>query len=294
METRVLLSRPATHLAAAGIGLAFAMAARDARADVNACLDASEQGQVLRDRWKLIDARAKFVACARAECPSMVRSDCAKWLADVDERMPAVLVRARTAGGADLADVRTFVDDVPLADAASGHFVPIDPGPHAFRFERPGSAPVTQRVVIRERERDRILDVLFHDAGVSAAPPPVPAPLPAPPPASASASAPRATRPVPPLVFALAGVAAVGGGAFAYFASAAKHDVDQMRATCAPACSDGDVSHARTELIVANASLGVAVVSLAAATWLFLARPEVRVGASVEKNGAAVFVGRAF
>jgi hypothetical protein len=35
-------------------------------------------------------------------------------------------------------------------------------------------------------------------------------------------------------------------------------------------CSDSQVSHAKTELIVGDVSLGVAVVSASVATWLFL------------------------
>lgn len=258
-------------LAASAI-LFTATHARAAETTTNACLTASEEAQALRDEGKLLDARARLIACGRGECPAIVRTDCARWLEELSPRIPAFVVRARDASGADLVDVRTIVDGVPRASSSDGRAIEVDPGVHKVRFERPGSA-IEQTVVARERERDRIVDVVFDARPSAAAPRPVETP---------ATSAPD--RPIPVLSFVLAGVAVAGGASFAYFASAAKNDVDDMRATCAPSCPESDVSRARTELTVANVSLVVGVLALGGAVALYLTRPT-----RAPSTGAATF-----
>jgi hypothetical protein len=49
-------------------------------ADQAACLNASSQGQTLRDGHKLIAAREQFQLCANASCPGVVQKDCTMWL----------------------------------------------------------------------------------------------------------------------------------------------------------------------------------------------------------------------
>jgi hypothetical protein len=241
------------------LACALALGTASARADVKAdCVDASDQGQTSRDQGKLIDARARFAACVSDACPHVVRVDCAKWLADVDDRMPTILVRAKDRRGLDILDLRVTVDGAPIA--VDGRFVPIDPGVHTFRFEHEGSVPMEQRLLVREREKNRVLDVTLEDVRrlpdmpVYADPPPA--------------------RPFPVAAAIAAGVSLVGVAGFAYFGATAKSDLDHLRNTCEPSCAQSDVDSARTKWIVANVSIGVAVVAAGVAVWLFLTRPE--------------------
>src|SRR5690349_12130436 len=75
-----------------------------------ACVSASEQGQQLRDHAKLVDARDKFVQCARDECPSVVRKDCVQWLSEVTNSLPSVVLSAKDDAGQDVLEVRVTVD----------------------------------------------------------------------------------------------------------------------------------------------------------------------------------------
>jgi len=250
-------------LALVGLSGATTRAARaappgDTDAQKQACADASEQGQELRDQGKLLAARARFLACAAEACPPIVRKDCADWLTDLDERTPSIVLDARGPDGRDLTDVRVLEGAAVLAASLDGKAIPLDPGEHHLRYEWPFAPAVEERIVLREGERRRRLSVRFAAA---AAPPPPPAP-PLPPP-----------RPFPVAPLVLGGVALAGGAAFVGLAVSAQRDYDHLEATCAPRCTDDLIDPVRTKLILANVSLGVSVVSLGVATLLWFTRP---------------------
>ena len=118
------------------LAVASVLVARGALADEKAaCLDASSKGQTLRDQHKLVEARQQLRVCAAGGCPSVVQTDCAAWLADVEKAIPTVVLAAKNGAGADLFDVKVSVDGQPLASRLDGQALPLDPGPHAFRFE---------------------------------------------------------------------------------------------------------------------------------------------------------------
>jgi hypothetical protein len=234
-----------------------------ARADeTDACIQASDEGQVLRDKGKLIDARARFFACSREACPRIVRADCTAWLADADARIPTVVLGAQDGLGHDLADVQVTMDGAPFTEQLDGRAIPVDPGRHVFVFRRAGpSGPlsVSMTSILREGELRRPLTARFE--GPVRVPPP--------------SGEPR--RPLAPGAVAaaavLGGVAVTGGAVFAYLAATAKSQADHLRATCAPGCNPADVDAIRTRLIVANVSLGVGIASVAAGVSVILWGP---------------------
>lgn len=246
--------------------LAFSAATRDAFADEEdtatkekeACVDASERGQEARDARRLIEARALFTACAKETCPVPVRQDCGQWLGDVDKRLPSVVISARDAEGHDVVDVRVLVDGRLFQPRLDGRSVPLDPGEHVFRYEPASGAPIEERVLVREGEPTRLLTVKVAGGGAPAESPPA--------------------RPVPWPTFVLGGVALLGAGSFALFASGAKSDLSELRETCGrtQSCAQADVDAVDRDLLIANVSLGVGVVALAGAVWFFLQRPEVQ------------------
>lgn len=84
------------------------------------CLDAATKGQRLRDAHKLLDARVQLRICAAAECPAVVQSDCAHWLAEVEHALPSIVITARNGAGADLVEVTVSVDGQPLMSRLDG------------------------------------------------------------------------------------------------------------------------------------------------------------------------------
>jgi hypothetical protein len=256
-----LVSRLAVSGVAA-LGVILPTVARAApQTTKQACVAASTDGQALRDSGKLRDAREKLLACSRDQCPAIVRKYCSEWLADVEKRIPSVVFRVQAADAGDGADVTdaTVTVDGGTPHPIDGAAMPVDPGEHAVRFDHPGDPPVEMRVVVAEGEKNRIVTARFAP---KAAPSPTPETPPEPEPVKTG---------VPALAIVLGSVGVLGGAGFAFFGISAKNDLDHLRQTCAPYCSSSDLDAARQKALFADLSLGLGVVALGAATWVFLA-----------------------
>jgi hypothetical protein len=228
------------------------------------CPTASEQGQKLRDQGKIIRAREMFLVCARATCPSVVRKDCAKWLPEVEETLPTVVFEAHDGQGADVAAVKVSVDGDQVAASLDGKPVPVDPGQHVFKYETQGATPVTQTIVVRSGEKNRLLKVDFP-------PPPGQALTPKTPKITPDTASPRPAKSGPPvLAFVLGGVGVLAIGSFAFFGITGKSDLSDLKSSCAPYCDPGKLDDAKTKLLVADLSLGVGILALGGATIVFL------------------------
>jgi hypothetical protein len=214
-----------------------------------ACLWSYEQGQRLRDRGKLIETREKLLVCAQDVCPELARKDCERWLREVEASTPSVVVRARDPDGHDAVDVQVWVDGAPFLRRLDGRVRALDPGVHFLRYEMSGGKAVQERIVVVEGEKNRILLVDFAKDATE------------PPTGSAG-------RPVTPYIFA--GIGVVGLAGFAYFAASGLSERSDLQRTCYPSCSEADVDHARSKLVIGDISLAVGLASAGVATWLFL------------------------
>ncbi|WP_437729129.1 hypothetical protein [Sorangium sp. So ce861] len=298
-------ARPARPLALAlalAVATAAALALTGARAHAQphkrACAAAYERAQGLRRDGKLLAAREALIACSQPTCPAAAVADCGPWLAEVEKSLPTVVIAARDAHGRERLDVRVLVDGRPLAAALDGKALPVDPGPHTFRYEPASGPAVEERVLIREGEKNRAITVILGASSAGAPPatptPAAPAASPASPaspaasPASpalaaasparpAAPSAPPAAPPeepaVPGLVWASGALGAAGLAVFAVAGALSLSAEADLRATCAPRCPGDDVRAIRVQHAIADVGLGVGVLALGAATWLYLARP---------------------
>lgn len=201
------------------------------------------------------------MGCASERCPGVVRKDCADWLAAVEARLPSISIHARDAAGRDLTEVRVSEGGRLLVERLDGRSIALDPGARTFRFSAPGAPDVTLELLLREGEKDRLVDVVLGAAAPSAS------------------AGPRGTGPldnasgqgsfhVPVAAWALAGGSVLAFGAMTGFGLSAQAAVDAMRASCAPTCSHARVDGARRDMILANVALGAAVAALGAATLL--------------------------
>lgn len=154
---------------AASLVLTSALASSPASADVQACLGASEKGQRARAAGRLREARDLFLVCGNESCPAMVRRDCAQWQSEVITMLPSVVFGAKDKQGRDLFDVTVSMDGETLLKKLDGKSVNVDPGPHTFTFEVAGAAPVTERALVKEGEKTRVVTVTFSESGGTAA-----------------------------------------------------------------------------------------------------------------------------
>jgi hypothetical protein len=288
VKPNALLRAPVGIAAIAAITALSSAAPARADGTKRACVAASSEGQALRDAAKLLEAHGRFVACARDECPAVVRKYCLEWLADVERRQPTVIFRAQTAEGSDMTGAQISIDGT-LEPHALGTPIPLNPGEHTVHAEHAGMNPVDIRVAIIDGEKGRVVPIRFAPIAVAA-------PL-----APVVVARPETARGVSPLTVIFAGLGVVGVGGFAGFGLKAQSDLSNLRETCAPYCSSSALDSVKREALVADISLGVGVVALGVAAYTLFARhdpPAIEKGATIDvrpvAGGALAQVGARF
>jgi hypothetical protein len=244
-------------LVAASFAIAASVVGAEARAaDVQQCLAASEKGQRARASGRLREARDAFQTCGEAACPAIVRNDCTRWQAEIVSSLPSLVFGARDAKGHDLFDVAVSIDGEPVAKKLDGKAVPIDPGPHTFRFEAAGYAPVTEKALVKEGEKARIIDVTLTEAAPAPAPAPTAAPAPRPIEATPSqkvegawnAPKPRGGHTVYPWIVVGVGVAGIAAGVVVVVTSPTRPDnCSKASQTCKRLPGESDEDFARDQ-----------------------------------------------
>lgn len=251
-----------------------------------ACLAASDQGQRSRASGKLTEAKEKFAICAREVCPPVVRQDCAGWQDEVAKSLPTVNVGVRDQDGHDLLDVRISVDGQLVTEHLDGKSFPVDPGTHVFRAEDGTHPPVEERVLVKEGEKSRSINLRIVTTPVKSVATPGANPQDTPPPASDRTSS-RS-----PLPFVLIGVGAaafgtglalhfVGKGSFPENCRPDPTKVEGRDGTCSPTPEDpgGEKSgeDAMSAVNLRNAgtalALGGGAVFLGGLVWFFVDTP---------------------
>jgi len=230
---------------------------------VDACIDAADRAQALRDQGHLLEARRGFLTCAAGSCPSPIRKDCGRWHEEVSALVPSIVPRARDASGKDLTDATVDVDGAPVP--IDGRPFELDPGRHELAWKR-GTEVLTETIVVRAAEKNRPVDASFD------VPQPIVERVPPsdgvqPPPVRDGAVSSATTTDgveVPVSSWILGGVGVIGGVLFAVFAADAVSQRDHLRETCAPGCPQSDVDAIERTLIVANLAGGVALATFGA------------------------------
>jgi hypothetical protein len=190
------------------VGLSIAGAPRAARADDNeACANAYDQVQVLRRGSKLGAAREQAAICLRDACPAFVRTDCGKWIGEIDAEQPTVVIVVHDGAGAEITAARVTLDGKPWLERLDGAAKPIDPGEHKLRFEAAAGAS-DLGVQIHAGEKNRTVSVTIG-APLPVTPPTLTSPPVKPPPVK---QAPR-SRSIAPWIVGGLGVASLGVGA---------------------------------------------------------------------------------
>jgi hypothetical protein len=234
-------------------------------ADKVACVEAAEEGQRLQKEGHLVSARDRLLVCASRECPDVVSQDCTGWLGEVQRSLASVVVKAQGAAGEPLSDVSVFLDGSELSERAPTASIDVDPGDHVVRCERVGFIPVEQSVHVSEGERGDEVDCRLAQATTKA--PDAGRPKGDPRILQAVPPGPPTRGPLPWVVWPLGGLGVAGIGTFTYFALEGKAEENTLRGKtgCAPKCTSAQLEPVETKFLVANVSLGVGIVALAAA-----------------------------
>jgi hypothetical protein len=250
---------------------------RAAADEKQACVAASEKAQQLRSAGKLGEARDQLNICGRAECPKLIQQDCTQWMSEVLASLPSVVPGAKDARGRDLVDVRLTIDGKVATDRLDGKAIVLDPGVHAFvfeRFERKGAAgsaaPVTsvnEQVVVRPGEKNRIVTVTLtgpDDAASAGIGPSTSGARTGAPP-----DEPRGSSP-PIAAYVLGGLGLAALGAALYFDLTASSDARGLRRTCAPNCNQADVDDVQSKYTLAGITAGIGGALVVTGVVLFI------------------------
>ena len=228
------------------------------------CAQAYERAQEEKKTGQLISALTQLKTCVALECPAFIREDCARWMAQAESALPTVVFPIDEDGN-DLTDVAILCDSKPLTGKLNGKAVPVDPGLHAFSFQAPGHASVERKVLAREGEHNRIIKVVFNSTTK------IHTPLE--PPSASSGTAFQAetdTRSRKLAPYAFAGVGILGLAGFTTFAFLGNSQARDLERSCSPNCQPGQVDSVKTKYHLADVSLGVGLVSVGVATYLWL------------------------
>lgn len=222
-----------------------------------ACLAAHEEATSLLTQKKPHAAHDKFVACARAECPTVVRKECGEQLALVEKDAPTVALEARDEAGMDTTAVKVTMDGDAIADRLTGSAIDVEPGEHVFRFERADAKSIEMRVLVVEGEKNRKVVADFATL------------VPKPPPGGEGAPAvPREPKKIPLFAYVAGGVGIVGLGGFAFFALTGKSAEKGLASSCNPNCTNDQLSPVKRDYLFADISLAVGVVAVVTAAIL--------------------------
>lgn len=208
-----------------------------------ACAASYEQTQRLRQDGKLVEAHEQAVLCAQSTCPALLTADCARWVDELDQALPSVVVTARDAGGRDLPDLRVMVDGRELPKQRSGLAITLNPGPHRFRFQAPGRAPAEREEVVVQGRKNQMIEVVLGE------------------PATLTPNEPQPSA--QPWLYVTASTSALGAIGSAYFGLIGRAREHDAQNGCAPRCSDDDLRPMKQAYLAADISLGLAAVGVA-------------------------------
>ncbi|HMA93083.1 MAG TPA: hypothetical protein VKP30_10375 [Polyangiaceae bacterium] len=276
----LLDSRPLSAAEGGNVKPDRVVLAANERPSVASCVEAHLAGQELREEGRLLESRARLLACADEACPALVRAECTKFLDDLRGQVPSVVFHA-TVDGVVRSDVRVLVEEREICSELSTRAQEFDPGKYRFRFELANFPPIEREVNIAEGERLVPVSVEFKSERSTQPIRRRPAAVPS--------VAPGERRPIPWTVYAFAGLGAAGLAGFSGVGMLTRHRESELRSSCWPTCSEEQVDSVKSQALIADASLVIGCVALALAGTLYLVRPS----ESVQIGGLLSPLGRA-
>ena len=256
------------------------------------CAQAYESAQESRASGQLQETRERLSFCARAECPSFVQKDCARWLEEVDRELPSIVLYPVGLAPEAAARATVKLDGKELPGALAGGPIVLDPGRHELSVERPGEPAITRVIMAQQGVQNRAINI---DLGATESASGTDQAEPSP--GDAPASDPSSLR---PYAYVAWGVGAVGLGVFAVMGTLGRADESAFQDECpkkamtpdqvAPGvCSEETIDERQSsyqrEFVIADVGLVTGLVGAAAGTVLFfLSASDSSSAESVEKT----------
>ncbi len=221
---------------------------------VEQCVSASTAAQQEQKNGSYLAAKRQLEVCANPQCPSVVQSDCTKWLAEVLATMPSLVVVARL-DGVDQRQARVLLDGHLWQAELSGRPEDLEPGQHELTVTV-GTQTRFQKLLVNVGEKNRLVVFEFATVVSDAAP----------------SIETRRRFPLVPVV--LSTVALAGVTTFAVLGLSGRIGLDALlKQECAAtkSCAPSAVAELQRRFLIADLALGAGVVAAAFATWQWIA-----------------------
>ena len=276
---------------------------------ISACVDNYKSGLENEQSGKLRQARELFIKCSKASCGSPLRDECTTRFTQLSADIPSVVPMVTDDSGSPQTDVEVRVDGERLVSSLDGHSLLLDPGVREFSFSKDGRVFATQRVMIIQGQRNRLISASLQSGGearrpaklkkvapamavatateVTApeqAPEPVPvlvprkattahldAPVKQAEPEAELTAEDHGSSKTPTLTYVLAGtgIAALGAGAALIYWGRKDNSRLPECSTSTTNCDQGTIDHIHNLYLGGNIALGVGLASLGAAYWVY-------------------------
>lgn len=238
----------------------LASASSPAWADAESCASDGEGAADARDAGHFRDARARYERCAVEACPRIVREDCRAGIAWLRSDAPSLVVRVRSATGADVAAAAVVIDGAPLAadEAAAG--VLVDLGTHTVGASAPGFVAHEETVVVGKLDHGRAVELVLTPVATSAVP------------HAAQPGQPPAAERDRTAAFVAFGIGGVGLAVFGVVGAISFAGYQSLEDTC-PRCEQSAIDRAHAQAIAADIALGIGLTAAAVGVVLWFVAP---------------------
>lgn len=230
--------------------------------DKDVCSDTYVSAQRSQRKGALLQARTELATCL-SECDGVPRSDCARWLEEVERALPTLVISVRR-GNVDVPAATVMVDERPIV--TDGRPIELDPGPHSVAI---AEGLITRREVVVLAAGDKTRRIVL-ELGPAKTTDANGAPI-SPPSAATSPPTPASRRLTTPVIVA-GSVGLVGVAAFATFGSYGAWRYGDLK-ECRPRCSAEAISTTSTVFAIGDVALVIGVASLALAAVLYVRQP---------------------
>ncbi len=242
-----------------GIGALFALltittsAAGAPKEALQQCTQSYEQGQRLRKKGSLLEAKRELGRCSSEACPTALATDCLKWLGEVEAALPSIVVAVVDPEGRDIVDARVTINDATSGDLGTGRAFEVDPGTHRIRATAPGQPEAEETVIVREGEKRRAVRIVV--GATKKEPAPVEAPK---------------ERGILPYALLGLGVLSLGAaGGFGIYGLSERKVLD----ACRPECETDRVDATNRAFLVSDIFLAVGLIATGIGGYLFFTQP---------------------
>ena len=133
---------------------------------VGLCVTNYKSGLENEQAGHLLQARELFIRCAKAACGSPLREECTTRFTQLSSDIPSVVPMVTDENGGPRTDVEVKVDGERLTTSLDGHSLVLDPGVREFSFSKDGRVFATQKLMIVQGQRNRLISASAQTGAV--------------------------------------------------------------------------------------------------------------------------------